>query len=177
MEDDAPKVAIIGLGYVGLTLGVALARRGVMVYGIEKRAEVVEMTNAGQPHFAEVGLENALQSVVAGGSFAASETTAGLPPCEYYVITGTQSPFAPAAKFLKNDARPLGSIHKVALTLAFNDLVANEFRAIEHDEVTRTSDRDQAGRRECGVVGFVPGARQIRRRFRLVENGHRQVEP
>lgn len=32
MEEGAPKVAIVGLGYVGLTLGVALARRGVMVY-------------------------------------------------------------------------------------------------------------------------------------------------
>jgi len=87
VEDGAPKVAIIGLGYVGLTLGVALARRGVAVYGIEKRAEVVEMTNAGRPHFAEVGLENALQSVVAAGSFAASQTTEGLPPCDFYIIT------------------------------------------------------------------------------------------
>ena len=87
MEDGAPKVAIIGLGYVGLTLGVALARRGVAVYGIEKRADVVEMTNAGRPHFAEVGLDNALQSVVAAGSFQASQTTEGLPPCDFYIIT------------------------------------------------------------------------------------------
>lgn len=87
MEDEAPKVAIIGLGYVGLTLGVALARRGVMVYGIEKRAEVVEMTNAGRPHFAEIGLDSALQSVVASGSFSASQTTDGLSPCEFYIIT------------------------------------------------------------------------------------------
>ena len=36
----APNVVIIGLGYVGLTLSVALARRGVQVYGIEKRSDV-----------------------------------------------------------------------------------------------------------------------------------------
>ncbi|MGA4551019.1 FAD-dependent monooxygenase [Methylorubrum aminovorans] len=60
----APNVVIIGLGYVGLTLSVALARRGVQVYGIEKRPDVVEKTNAGVPHFAEVGLQAALADVV-----------------------------------------------------------------------------------------------------------------
>lgn len=60
----APNVVIIGLGYVGLTLSVALARRGVQAYGIEKRPDVVEKTNAGVPHFAEVGLQAALADVV-----------------------------------------------------------------------------------------------------------------
>jgi UDP-N-acetyl-D-mannosaminuronic acid dehydrogenase len=85
--EAAPKVAIIGLGYVGLTLGVALARRGLIVYGIEKRREVVDLTNAGKAHFSEVGLDMALQSVVSGGSLVASDTTDAIPPCDYYIIT------------------------------------------------------------------------------------------
>jgi UDP-N-acetyl-D-mannosaminuronic acid dehydrogenase len=85
--EAAPNVAIIGLGYVGLTLGVALARRGLMVYGIEKRREVVDQTNAGKAHFSEVGLDMALQSVVGGGSLIASDATDGIPPCDYYIIT------------------------------------------------------------------------------------------
>jgi UDP-N-acetyl-D-mannosaminuronic acid dehydrogenase len=85
--EAAPQVAIIGLGYVGLTLGVALARRGLMVYGIEKRREVVDQTNAGKAHFSEVGLDMALQSVVSGDSLIASDTTDGIPPCDYYIIT------------------------------------------------------------------------------------------
>jgi UDP-N-acetyl-D-mannosaminuronic acid dehydrogenase len=87
VTEASPKVAIIGLGYVGLTLAVALARRSVMVYGIEKRREVVDLTNAGKAHFSEVGLEMALQSVVSGGSLIASDGTDGIPPCDYYIIT------------------------------------------------------------------------------------------
>lgn len=83
----APTVVVIGLGYVGLTLSVALARRGVQVYGVEKRAEVVEKTNAGVPHFAEVGLQSALADVVRKGRFVASTTTAEVPSAEYYIIT------------------------------------------------------------------------------------------
>ena len=99
MTEDAPTIAIIGLGYVGLTLGVALARRGCVVHGVEKRSDVVAMTNDGKPHFSEVGLEAALKSVVANGSFTAHETTADVPPCDTYIITvgtplkpGTQEP-------------------------------------------------------------------------------------
>lgn len=45
------------------------------------------MTNDGKPHFSEVGLDAALQSVVAAGSFVASTTTNGIPPCNFYIIT------------------------------------------------------------------------------------------
>ena len=35
------SVAVMGLGYVGLTLSVVLARNGVKVHGIEVNREVV----------------------------------------------------------------------------------------------------------------------------------------
>lgn len=85
--DETPKVAVIGLGYVGLTLGVALARRGVTVYGIEKRQEVVDLTNRGIPHFSEIGLDSALEDVIARKRFFASQTTDDIPEAQYYVIT------------------------------------------------------------------------------------------
>lgn len=84
---DSPRVAIIGLGYVGLTLAVAFARSGVQVYGIEKRADVVALTNQGKAHFSEVGLEAALASVVSSGRFIASTGTENVPPVQYYIIT------------------------------------------------------------------------------------------
>lgn len=88
MDSQEPvKVVIVGLGYVGLTLGVALARRGVIVYGIEKRGEIVELTKKGIPHFAETGLGPALASVVKAGQFLASQTTDSVPPADYYIIT------------------------------------------------------------------------------------------
>lgn len=87
MTSGNPSVAIIGLGYVGLTLGVALARHGVQVYGIEKRPEVVELTNQGKAHFSEIGLDAALSAVVSSGRLIASTSTNDIPPVQYYVIT------------------------------------------------------------------------------------------
>lgn len=87
ISPDTPRVAIVGLGYVGLTLAVALARSGVQVYGIEKRAEVVGLTNQGKAHFSEIGLEAALASVVASRRFVASTGTKTVPPVQYYIIT------------------------------------------------------------------------------------------
>jgi UDP-N-acetyl-D-mannosaminuronic acid dehydrogenase len=88
MKDNPPvRVAVIGLGYVGLTLGVALARRGVKIVGVERRPEVVESTNRGVPHFSEVGLADALSTVIRSGLFEATESLDGFEPCEYYIIT------------------------------------------------------------------------------------------
>ena len=49
-------IGVIGLGYVGLTLGAVLAETGNQVIGVEKRSEVVDQTNAGMPHFSEPGV-------------------------------------------------------------------------------------------------------------------------
>ncbi|HEV7344493.1 MAG TPA: nucleotide sugar dehydrogenase [Devosia sp.] len=81
------RIAVVGLGYVGLTLSVALARRGVKVYGIEKRSQVVEMTNKGIPHFSEVGLDAALEEVTQSGMFVAAESLDGVQPLSQYIIT------------------------------------------------------------------------------------------
>jgi UDP-N-acetyl-D-mannosaminuronic acid dehydrogenase len=57
------------------------------VYGIERRREVVDLTNQGTPHFSEIGLGAALAEVVRSGRFSASSTPDGIPPCAYYIIT------------------------------------------------------------------------------------------
>lgn len=81
------NVAILGLGYVGLTLAVALAQQGISVYAIERRPEVVDLTNAGTPHFSEEGLGDVLAAVVREGRLRASSSFAGVPACEAYIIT------------------------------------------------------------------------------------------
>lgn len=88
MHSDANvRVGVIGLGYVGLTLGVALAQQGVKVIGVERRPEVVDLTRRGVPHFSETGLAEALSAVVEDGLFEAVETLDGQSACDYYVIT------------------------------------------------------------------------------------------
>lgn len=55
-----PEIAIYGLGYVGLTLGVVLADSGYQVYGIEPRRRNVKFLRKGKPPIFEAGLEEAL---------------------------------------------------------------------------------------------------------------------
>lgn len=87
LKNAGHEVVVVGLGYVGLTLAVALARRGTKVVGVEKREAVVAATNAGVPHFSEVGLAPALESVVKSGHLKATTDISEAPASDYYVIT------------------------------------------------------------------------------------------
>ena len=80
-------VGVVGLGYVGLTLATVLAEVGFKVVGIEKRREVVDLANAGQPHFSETGLPDALSRVVRSGALAVRTAFDPAEPCGVYVIT------------------------------------------------------------------------------------------
>lgn len=80
-------MAVVGLGYVGLTLGTALADAGLRVIGVEKRPEVAAAVCSGQATFREVGLDRVLNSVVHAGRL---EAYADFPPetsCPIYIIT------------------------------------------------------------------------------------------
>ena len=53
------RVGVVGLGYVGLTLAVTLARKGFTVFGADRVPRVVEALAAGRPHLFEPGVEEA----------------------------------------------------------------------------------------------------------------------
>ena len=80
-------VAVVGLGYVGLTLAVALADTGFRVLGVEHRKDVVDMTNRGQPHFSENGLPEMLAHAVETGHLKAVEALGADVQADIYVIT------------------------------------------------------------------------------------------
>lgn len=80
-------VGVIGLGYVGLTLATAMAEVGLKVTGVEKRQDVVDLTNAGKPHFSETGLEKALTRVTQSGQLVASTELDPNSRCNAYIIT------------------------------------------------------------------------------------------
>lgn len=83
----AHDVGVIGLGYVGLTLATALADVGFRVLGVEKRADVVDMTNRGEPHFSETGLAEIMSHVVGEGMLRAVQEMTPDDTCDVYVIT------------------------------------------------------------------------------------------
>src|SRR5882672_10588322 len=87
-------VGIVGLGYVGLTLATVLAEAGNSVIGIEKRKDLVDLTNEGIAHFTETGLPDALAGVTKSQKLVAAEKFDDSFTCSTYIIT-VGTPLAP----------------------------------------------------------------------------------
>jgi nucleotide sugar dehydrogenase len=70
------RVAVVGLGKIGLPLAAHLAGRGHSVVGCDIRPNVVDSVNAGRSHVTdEAGLAAAVQAAVAGGRLTATTDT------------------------------------------------------------------------------------------------------
>jgi UDP-N-acetyl-D-mannosaminuronic acid dehydrogenase len=55
-------VGVVGLGYVGLTLAVTLARKGFTVHGVDTSPRVLDALAHGRPHLFEPGVEEGLRA-------------------------------------------------------------------------------------------------------------------
>lgn len=77
------KIAIVGLGYIGLPTAVIFAKGGCDVVGIDVDEGVIESVNAGEPHIVEPGLAEVLAQVVASGALRATTTA---PPADAFII-------------------------------------------------------------------------------------------
>jgi UDP-N-acetyl-D-glucosamine dehydrogenase len=71
LETRAARVSVIGLGYVGLSLAVELAKAGLTVRGIDLDLERVTLMNRGESYLVDVPTE-ALAPLVADGRLTAS---------------------------------------------------------------------------------------------------------
>ena len=77
------RVAVLGLGYVGLPTAAVFAENGLDVLGVDTNPCVVETINAGRPHFVEPDLGALVRRVVAVGKLRAS---AAPEPADAFVI-------------------------------------------------------------------------------------------
>lgn len=60
-QANTRRIAVVGLGYVGLTLAVTLADAGLHVVGVESSPEILDVLRTGRAHFHEVGLDPLLR--------------------------------------------------------------------------------------------------------------------
>ncbi len=67
------NVAIVGLGFVGLTLSVVSSKRGFNTYGIDLDKTILDGIKKGKAHFHEDGINSAIQSIY-NQSFFISDT-------------------------------------------------------------------------------------------------------
>jgi len=77
------RVAVIGLGYIGLPTAVALATRGVEVVGVDINTDTVDAVSHGQVPFVEPDLAVSVSGAVAMGRLTATTET---PPADAYII-------------------------------------------------------------------------------------------
>jgi UDP-N-acetyl-D-glucosamine dehydrogenase len=71
LKSRTAEVAVVGLGYVGLSLAASLGRAGVRVHGIEVDLERVSLINAGTSYITDVPSED-VQALVTAGMLTAS---------------------------------------------------------------------------------------------------------
>lgn len=84
------KVAVIGLGYIGLPTAAALATRGVEVVGVDINPETVKAIVLGEAPFVEPDLAVAVSGAVAMGRLSATTET---PQADAYIIA-VPTPFS-----------------------------------------------------------------------------------
>ncbi|MCD4838314.1 nucleotide sugar dehydrogenase [Neobacillus sedimentimangrovi] len=68
------KLCTVGLGYIGLPTSIMFAKHDVEVVGVDISPKVIDMLNSGKIHIEEPGLQEALEEVIAKGTFRASLT-------------------------------------------------------------------------------------------------------
>ncbi|WP_420096251.1 nucleotide sugar dehydrogenase [Brevibacterium sediminis] len=73
------KIAILGLGYVGMTAAACLANRGHEVFGVDPNETKVKDVNSGISPIAEPGLEDLIGSAISAGNLTASTSLSSLP--------------------------------------------------------------------------------------------------
>jgi len=107
------EICIMGVGYVGLTLGVAMAKRGYKVHGVEIDQNKLSLLKLGKPYFYEVGLESAMRAMVNNGSLTFSDEIPSRPYPVYIITVGT--PLAKGTRIPRFDMieRTAGEISNV----------------------------------------------------------------
>jgi UDP-N-acetyl-D-mannosaminuronic acid dehydrogenase len=120
MDFKDAHICMLGLGYVGLTLAVAMADAGFKVLGVEVRDEVLDTLREGRAHFHEPGLDERLQRVIENGNFTCAKKIPKSWGGSVYIIT-VGTPLADNGKARLDMVENIG--REVAQHLQDGDLV------------------------------------------------------
>jgi UDP-N-acetyl-D-mannosaminuronic acid dehydrogenase len=111
--DSFGRIAVIGLGYIGLPTAAVFAENGVEVIGIDITPRVVETINAGRPHFGEPNLDALVRRVVEAGKLRA---TLEIEPADAFIIAvptplrGHGERTTPDISYIEDAARALAPV-------------------------------------------------------------------
>ncbi len=101
------KLAVIGLGYIGLPTAAVFADAGLEVVGVDVNPAAVDSINAGQPHIVEPNLDRLLQSVVEKKNLRASLKAEAADAFIVAVPTPFKDNHVPDLKYIEAAARDI----------------------------------------------------------------------
>jgi len=105
-------ICVVGLGYIGLPTASIFATRGLKVFGVDVRSDVVEIINRGGLHFHEPDLDVLVRAAVQGGNLRAG--TEPVPAGAFIVAVPTPFSVGPGGKKIPD----LSYVEQAARTLA-----------------------------------------------------------
>ena len=129
IKDQSAKLAVIGLGYVGLPVACLFAEAGFDVVGVDVKVERVAKINAGISPIEgqEPGLADLLQAVVASGRLRATTAYQALQDREIVLIsveTPVDGDHKPRYVALKHVLQDLGAVLKVGALVIVESTIA-----------------------------------------------------
>ena len=123
MSLTGKKVAVIGLGYVGLPLAALCAKRGYQVLGLDAKESVVALLQQGRCHIRDEAVERLLAEANASNNFNATTDADKIAECNIYLICVP----TPVDENNDPDLAPLeGACRVIAPHLQRGDLVVVE---------------------------------------------------
>jgi UDP-N-acetyl-D-mannosaminuronic acid dehydrogenase len=88
--DQNFNVCILGIGFVGLTLAIALAKRDIPVIGLDVNADLIKSLNKGETDVIEPDIKEFLQESLQSGKLSfihSSENLSILKSCNTFILT------------------------------------------------------------------------------------------
>ena len=117
------KVAVVGLGYVGLPLAALCAKQGYEVVGLDSNERVIGILDQGKCHIRDDAVEQLLAAAIASGNFSATSDMSIITDCDVYLVCVP----TPVDANNEPDLAPLeGACNLIAHHLAKNNLVVIE---------------------------------------------------
>lgn len=119
------QIGIVGLGYVGLTLGLTLADIGFTVSGVDTNTRIADMVKRKKSTFFEDGIDALLKDHV-GARFAVVPDFKNGNNCDvYFIAVGTplDKKNMPSLAYIKSAAKSLGGILKQGDTVILRSTV------------------------------------------------------
>ncbi len=111
--DSFARIAVVGLGYIGLPTAAVFAENGLEVLGVDVNPAVIASINAGRPHFGEPNLDALVRRVVEGGKLRAGLDVA---PADAFIIAvptplrGHGASATPDVSYVENAARAVAPV-------------------------------------------------------------------